>query len=138
MRRWFANLEYKLQRSMYGRYGIDVFSKFLTVVAVILMLLNCFLNSIVVWLAEVALLAYAVFRAYSKNIYKRSKERDFYLKYSGKVKSGIKIRKRIWNERKYNKYFKCPKCKAYLHVPKGRGKIIITCPGCKTEIKRKS
>lgn len=138
MRRWLTNLGYRIQSSMYGRYGIDEFSKFLVITAVIAMFINLFAQSIVLYALEMAALFFAMFRTYSKNIYKRQKERDFYLKHSGKIKGWFRIKKRIWNERKYNKYFRCPKCKAYLHVPKGKGKIIITCPGCKTEIKGKS
>lgn len=138
MRRWLTNLEYRIKSSMYGRYGIDEFSKFLILTAIIVMFINLFVQSIILYLLEMMELFYSLFRTYSKNIYKRQKERDFYLKHSGKIKGWFRIRKRIWKERKYNKYFRCPKCKAYLHVPKNRGKIIITCPGCKTEINGKS
>lgn len=138
MRRWLTNLEYRIKSSMYGRYGIDEFSKFLILTAIIVMFINLFVQSIILYLLEMMALFYSLFRTYSKNIYKRQKERDFYLQHSGKIKGWFRIRKRIWKERKYNKYFRCPKCKAYLHVPKNRGKIIITCPGCKTEINGKS
>ena len=38
---------------------------------------------------------------------------------------------------KTHKYYKCPTCKQVVRVPKGRGKIEISCPKCHTKfIKR--
>ena len=138
LRRLFLNLHYKLQSSMYGRYGIDELSKALIVFALVLSFINIIANSLIIYALSAAALVYAVFRAYSKNISKRQKERYFYNQKIGKIKSFIRLRKRIWRERKFNRYFKCPKCKAYLHVPKGKGKIIITCPKCKNEIPKRT
>lgn len=132
-RRFFMNLSYKLRSSMTGRYGFDELSKFLSWFAIILLVINLITNFYIFYVLALVSVIYSIFRTYSKNFSQRQKERQFYLKYTGKIKSWYNLRKRIWSERKYNKYLKCPKCKAYLHVPKGRGKIIITCPKCKNE-----
>ncbi|MBQ4153971.1 MAG: hypothetical protein IJE01_02075 [Clostridia bacterium] len=137
-RNFLQNLTYKLQSFMYGRYGMDDFSRFLTWVALAFFIINLFINSIILYFLGLFALIFSTYRCYSKNIYKRQKERATYVKYKNKLLGWFRIRKRIYNERKVNKYFKCPTCKAYLHVPKGRGKIIITCPKCKNEITRKS
>ena len=39
---------------------------------------------------------------------------------------------------KTHKYFTCPNCRQKLRVPKGNGRITITCPKCKTQFKGKS
>ena len=41
-----------------------------------------------------------------------------------------KMKKRM-AQRKTYKFFKCPTCKQEVRVPKGHGKIEITCPKCR-------
>ena len=41
--------------------------------------------------------------------------------------------KKRWAQRGTYRFFKCPQCRQIVRVPKGRGKICITCPKCKTE-----
>ena len=53
---------------------------------------------------------------------------------SGKEKQSEKR----WAQRSTYRFFKCPQCKQTVRVPKGRGKICITCPKCKTEFIKKS
>jgi ribosomal protein L37AE/L43A len=54
------------------------------------------------------------------------------------VYSKIKKAQYRFTDAKTHRYFKCPDCKTKLRVPKHKGKIIITCPKCKTEFKRKT
>ena len=37
-----------------------------------------------------------------------------------------------------HKYFDCPKCRQPVRVPRGKGKIAITCPKCKEKFIRKT
>ena len=39
---------------------------------------------------------------------------------------------------KEHKYFTCPNCRTVCRVPRGKGKIIITCPKCGGSIHGKS
>ena len=36
----------------------------------------------------------------------------------------------MWKERKEKAFLKCPNCGTMLAVPRGKGKIIVTCPKC--------
>ena len=72
----------KLQRLMYGRYGLDSFGKFTIIVSLVLMLLANFVParlgsvlSLLCW----ALLIYTYFRMFSRNVYKRAAENQAYL-----------------------------------------------------------
>ena len=69
---------------------------------------------------------------------KRYEENQRYLnaKYRAVVKKN-NLKKR-WAQRSTYRFFKCPQCKQTVRVPKGRGKICITCPKCKTEFIKKS
>ena len=37
-----------------------------------------------------------------------------------------------------HRYFDCAKCRQLVRVPRGKGKIMITCPKCKEKFQRKS
>lgn len=37
-----------------------------------------------------------------------------------------------------HKIFKCPGCKTYLRVPRGKGKILITCSNCGHKLNKKT
>ena len=39
---------------------------------------------------------------------------------------------------KVYRYFKCPHCRQSIRVPRGRGRISITCPKCGTSFIKKS
>lgn len=41
-------------------------------------------------------------------------------------------------QKKIYKFFDCPQCKQKVRVPKGKGKICITCPKCRMEFVRRS
>lgn len=134
MKKWFQKMGEKIQTWMYGRYGYDELSKFLSITAIVLILLSAFvplLNPI-----ALILLIWSMVRTYSRNIEKRRREREIYLRCTGKIKQFFKLRKNMIRDRKTYKYYKCPCCKAYLRVPKGRGKIEISCPKCHNKITR--
>lgn len=140
----------KLARFMYGRYGMDQLGKFLFYFAIGLMVINIFVRIGVIYWVALLILGYGYFRCFSKNIYKRSFENDKYMKLRQSVtaffnrtfnKKGSYSSK--WNSYTGNAYtveykiFKCPKCKQKLRVPKGKGKIMISCRKCGNEfIKR--
>ena len=124
-----------LQKFMMGRYGVDQMN-----IGVLIFSMVCtFTASLTRWLLlsilGTALLAYGVFRMFSRNVSARSKENQKFLVFWNKVK-GIwyKIKdwfsgkKRRFADRKTHCYFSCPKCKRKLRVPKGKGKIEISCP----------
>lgn len=132
------NFKYKLYQFMSGRYGSDNLSMFLLLFSVVLVVLNIFLfqSNIVSTLIWVILI-YNVFRTYSRNIYKRRKENDMYLHATSPIRKRISVIKKQSKD-KQHKYFICPSCKQLVRVPRGRGKITITCPSCKHGFDKKS
>lgn len=131
----------KLQRFMMGRYGADEMSKALSVsvlVCLLLSLLSGFLPifSIFYWLGLGAMI-YSLFRMFSKNVSKRSQENQQYLNFRYRAVAKKDAAKKRWAQRGEYCFYKCPGCKQRVRVPRGKGKICITCPKCKTEfIKR--
>ena len=123
---------------MYGRYGVDELYRPMWITALVLMLLACIPELQFLSVVGLVLLVWCSIRCYSKNIEKRKAERDAYLRFIGKIKGWCSLRKRMRKERKTHRYFKCPDCKKWLRVPKGKGKIQITCPHCHKEIIKKT
>ncbi len=120
-------MKQKLLSFMQGRYGNDELNIALLILSVILNLLSP-IAEIFSGLGMVCI-CYAIYRMFSKNIYKRRCENAKILPYAAFIKAKFK--------NKGYKLFMCPKCKRTLRVPKGKGKITLSCP-CGEFLKRKS
>lgn len=128
----------KLRQFMQGRYGIDALNRLLMIVTLVLIIVaTIFRLSIFTYLAYITLILY-FFRMMSRNTAARYQENAKYLKLTGKVRGKLRFGKQRWNDRHDYCYFSCPKCHANMRVPKGRGRIVITCSCCHNEFERKS
>lgn len=127
----------KLQRFMWGRYGNDRFNQFLMICAMIFLALSLFgLNFF--YLAALGIMIYAYFRMFSKNTYKRSAENQWYLKREMKVRGFFTKKKKELSQRKAYHIYRCPNCRQKIRVPRGRGRIAISCRKCGAEFIKKS
>ncbi len=128
----------KLQKFMYGRYGFDDLSKIYLAVTIVCMVISMFVRNSFFYILGIALLVYTYFRALSKNTIKRQSENQKFLnmRYQAKVKQS-KMKSHMEQKKTY-RFYKCPECKQKVRVPKGKGKICITCPRCKAEFIKKS
>ena len=129
-RRFMATLTAGIQRFMYGRYGHDKLNRMMLTAGVVMSLMT--MLSPVWWLDLVltigayALLVWSLFRCFSRNHYKRYQENRKYLLMLDRFKD------------KQNRYFDCPKCHQTVRVPRGKGKIAITCPKCREKFIKKT
>lgn len=132
------NLKAKFIRFMQGRNGVDQLSQFLNVLVIISLLIAVFTKSVLLDWIPFVLLVYMYFRIFSRNIPKRSMENQKFcnMRYDFSIKKN-KMKKE-WEQRKIYRFFSCPMCKQRVRVPKGRGKICITCPKCRAEFVKKS
>ena len=134
-----------LQKFMMGRYGVDQMNIGVLIFSMVCTLTASLTRWLLLSILGTALLSYGVFRMFSRNVSARSKENQKFLVFWNKVK-GIwyKIKdwfsgkKRRFADRKTHCYFSCPKCKRKLRVPKGKGKIEISCPICGTKFIKKT
>jgi hypothetical protein len=83
-------------------------------------------------------LGICIYRVFSKDVSKRQMENYKFSMLMSPVYSWLKKKQNHALNAKTHRYFKCPNCKSDLRVPKGKGKIIITCPKCKTEFREKT
>lgn len=136
MKNFLLRLAYKMQAFMYGRYGYDALSRVLSITSIVLILASVFFPPL--YIIALAAFIYSMFRTYSKNIPARRRELAFYEKHTNGIRLYFKRLSNMWRDRKTHRYYKCPKCKAYLRVPRGKGEIIITCSVCKNKIEKKT
>ncbi len=128
----------KFRRFMYGRYGSDQYSRFLLVVAVIMLLISTFARNSILYLLSLVLMVYLYFRMFSRNAQKRYAENSRYLKYKERIKNFFKHFRRDMNIRKTHHIYRCPSCRQKIKIPRNKGKIAIRCPKCYTEFIKNS
>ena len=127
---FFWRLRQSLRRFMTGRYGTDRLN--------MVILITGFATSfgarfVPVWqvtlamtLVSYVLLIWAMFRMLSRNTYKRYQENRKFLSFWQHLRD------------REHKYYRCPKCRQQVRVPKGKGKISISCPKCREKFIRKT
>jgi len=133
MRAWFY-------RFMNGRYGRDEFGIFLIIFSFLLLLPGLFAVTFVTLLlyyASIICIFFCLYRMLSKNIYKRRRENNTYIKIKNEIIGWFRQKiYRIKNIRT-QRFFRCPGCNVTIRVPRGKGRIEIRCPRCgKTFIKK--
>ena len=120
----------KFMRFMQGRYGIDNFSRFLLVVGIVCLVISGLFRIPVLNYVCWILLIYLYFRMFSKNLTKRYEEERAYERVKAKVKAFFKGDRSVIEDVKTHRIFRCPQCRQKIRVPRGKGKIEITCPKC--------
>ena len=123
---------------MQGRNGPDDLCRALLYVALGCCVVAIITGSMIIYLLFIVLIAYGYFRMFSKNVAKRYEENMAYRNWRYRMSSKWAGLKRQWTDRDTYRYFKCPHCGQKVRVPKGKGKISITCPKCRQEFIKKT
>ena len=134
LRRW----QMSFARFMVGRYGSDELNRFLSVLILVLIVVNLFVRTNLLFFLELALLIWIYFRMFSKNTGQRFKENQWYLNLRFQVTEGWKKWPVRIKEMRQYKIFKCPNCGQKLRIPRGHGKISIHCRKCGHDFTGKS
>ena len=119
-----------LARFMMGRYGPDKLGLALVIVSLVCELLSTLLGLGLFSLIAYVCVFFALFRFLSHNITKRRAENDKFIRYWWPIRQKLKLKLIQLKEYRKYKYFRCPSCHNYLRVPRGKGRINITCPKC--------
>ena len=143
---FFSKLRSGIERFMYGRNGADQLCVALLVCYVLLTLLQTILvilfpfQQLVSNVTSALLLVIAMvmmFRIFSRNLEKRRRENQRFLSWwAPKQRAFAAWRCRARD--KDHKYFRCGQCGVWCRVPRGKGRIEITCPKCGRKINGKS
>lgn len=137
---------------LYGAYGFDLLSIFLLILSFLFSFMRQ--TKIIAMILNIIVL----YRAFSKNTYKRSLELTKFTNIANKIlgKFGRKLPDnfpratldgipRLFNELKYSlnqkikfKIIVCPRCGQKLRLPRGKKKIVVTCRKCSYEFKART
>lgn len=127
-----------LKKFMMGRYGGDQLSMVMLIFSALLTLTAELTDLPLLTFISYVPFGIVVFRMLSRNTTKRSMENYKFAILISPVYSWFKKTQGRFKDAKTHRYFICPNCKQSLRLPKGKGKIIIICPKCKTEFKEKT
>lgn len=116
-----------LRRFMAGRNGVDGLAWFWCIVGIALNLAGSITGLTLLTALAYVPLALAVWRIFSRDTARRYQENEKFRQFLGRIKG-----------RKNYCYFKCPGCKTKVRVPRGKGKLRITCPTCRESFVKKT
>ena len=128
----------RMQRFMAGRYGNDQLNQFIFIVAIVSMVLEIITRQSLFYTLTLVLLILAYVRVFSRNINKRYEENMKFLKKKDAILNKFRKQKYYAAQRRNFHIYTCPQCKQEIRIPKGKGKVEITCPKCGEKFTRKS
>lgn len=132
-------------RLMAGRYGVDQLTRFISGASLVCIVLSTFLRSLwkgrisglLFWIC-IALLGWSYYRMFSRNYSRRRAENERYLSLRNRVLSRFRLHKECFRQRKDYVFYRCPGCRQLVRVPRGKGKIRITCRRCGFSFEKKT
>ena len=131
---WFRQFSLRMAASlrnfMSGRYGTDRLNMAILCAGLVSSILSMMIArqplNLIFWALSYGLMIWAIVRSLSRNTYKRYQENRRFLQFFDRLKD------------REHRYFDCPKCRQMVRVPRGKGKISITCPRCREKFVRKT
>ncbi len=126
-----------LRRMMEGRYGSDQLGLALVGLYMVLYLLSRLFHSFLLTLLATAVILWAFYRMFSRQLERRRAENARFLEAVGPMVRRYNVNK-CRRQDKEHCYFKCPNCGQQLRVPKGKGKLSITCRNCGVSFEKKT
>ena len=133
---FFLRLRQRLDRFMIGRYGTDSLNRGLMILWSILLVIGFFTRSFWWYVPQLFLCGVIFFRMFSRNLVRRQRENLWYYQLMKKI--GTVYRRALvrFRDRKTANFFRCPKCRADIRMPKRVGSFKIRCPRCGAEFNK--
>lgn len=122
-----------MARFMYGRNGADQLCWAILIAELALSLLAGLVGnplfSTIAHYASLALSVYLIFRLFSRDLTKRRAENAKFMQWWGPKQNALRAAKARRAD-KAHKYVKCS-CGTWCRVPRGVGRVELTCPKCR-------
>lgn len=127
-----------LVRFMAGRRGTDQLGVATYIAGLALYIITMLFGLGLLSFLPLAIWGYGIFRQMSRNLPARERENQWFLsKYLPLKKRASQARVRFKNRRIY-KYYRCPKCRSWLKLPRHIGEKKVTCSACGYQFTKKA
>ncbi len=126
-----------MRRLLYGRYGTDQLNYALMALSVVFYLLSGLFFRGLLEITCTLCLVVCVYRMFSRQMDKRRMENAKFLEAVQPLVRWYNVNK-CRRRDKDHCYFRCPNCGQQLRVPKGKGRISITCRSCGATFEEKT
>jgi len=130
LRQFSLKIASGLRSFMAGRYGTDKLNMVILCAGLVASILSMLIAvqplNLILWALSYVLMIIAIFRSLSRNTYKRYQENRKFHQIFDRLKD------------RQHRYYDCPKCRQMVRVPRGKGKISITCPRCREKFVKKT
>lgn len=126
-----------LTKMMYGRYGTDRLGLFLLILVLLLDIVYGFTGWDILYLFSFVLAILCVWRIFSRNISRRYAENQKFLQLTDPILHAISSKVASIKDLRTHRHLRCPSCGQKIRVPKGRGRIEISCPKCHNQFIKK-
>ena len=120
IKKWFQN-----------KYGMDELGSMLSISGMILLVLASYFKSSILKSLAAAGLIFFVYRFFSSQRWERQEENRQFCKY-------IKLWKMRYECKKEYRIYLCKRCGRFVRVPKGKGKIQVTCTACGAKMMKRT
>ena len=137
------NLIAKFTNFMRDRYArIDSISLACLIAHIIIDLIAVFFKrDLLVWfvlfVVSTMFVAYAIYRPFSKSIWKRMAEERAFRAFLKKAKAGVVLFARTIKYARVSVFRKCPRCGSVIRFPRKKGEHNAKCPACGEKFKVK-
>ena len=130
IQQFLQRLGFRFRNFMMGRYGTDKLNMVILSAGLAACLVSAFVNNskidLLLTAVSYGLMIWALYRSFSRQTYKRYQENRKFLQFFDRLKD------------RDHRYYDCPKCRQVVRVPRGKGKIAITCPKCRERFVKKT
>ena len=128
----------KFLHFMQGRYGADQLYRVMLIGGAVLVILSNFIFEVFFLLLGWILVVLAFVRAFSKDYSRRYAENQKFLELTGKIRKVFGKQRYVMEQRKDYHIYTCHQCRQKIRMPRGKGKVEISCPKCHTKFIKKS
>lgn len=128
----------KFLHFMQGRYGADQLYRVMLIGGAVLVILSNFIFEVFFLLLGWILVVLAFVRAFSRDYSRRYAENQKFLELTGKIRKVFGKQRYVMEQRKDYHIYTCPQCRQKIRMPRGKGKVEISCPKCHTKFIKKS
>ena len=127
----------KFLHFMQGRYGADQLYRVMLIGGAVLVILSNFIFEVFFLLLGWILVVLAFVRAFSKDYSRRYAENQKFLELTGKIRKVFGKQRYVMEQRKDYHIYTCPQCRQTIRMPRGKGKVEMSCPKCHTQFIKK-